>query len=134
MFHKSCFNLILSNNKCQKNKNCSKHIPQRLQTRSLLSFFNQNILDREMIFLDNHYIIEPESDENKRDIEKKLYNLNEIKYDSRYCDMCVICLDKFNKNEEIVLLDCEHNYHKNCIQKWLYEYNNKCPMCNLSIN
>ena len=134
MFHKSCFNLTLSNNKCQKNKNCSKQIPQRLQTKSLLSFFNQNILDNRMIFLDNHYIIEPESDENKRDIEKKLYNLNEIKYDSRYCDICVICLDKFNKNEDIVLLDCEHNYHKKCIQKWLYEYNNKCPMCNLSIN
>jgi len=42
---------------------------------------------------------------------------------------CTICLDNFEDNEKIILLECNHNFHKNCIEKWLKEYSYKCPLC-----
>ena len=42
---------------------------------------------------------------------------------------CVICLSKFKDNDDIRLLKCKHNFHTECIDKWLKDYNYKCPIC-----
>ena len=39
---------------------------------------------------------------------------------------CSICLDVIEQNRRE--LKCTHNYHKECIEKWL-EKSNKCPLC-----
>lgn len=44
-------------------------------------------------------------------------------------EVCVICLCKFEDNDNIRLLPCNHNFHVVCIDKWLIEYNYKCPVC-----
>ena len=46
---------------------------------------------------------------------------------------CPICIDKFNidttvKNNIIAITECEHIYHKKCIEDWCKEGNN-CPVC-----
>jgi hypothetical protein len=41
-------------------------------------------------------------------------------------DDCSICLNKENK--EIMILNCNHNFHSECLQKWLVR-NKKCPIC-----
>jgi len=48
-------------------------------------------------------------------------------------DNCIICLDKFEINNEIIYLDCSHFYHGNCIIKW-FAHNNVCPLCKRSYN
>ena len=71
-------------------------------------------------------------------------------------DNCVICLENFNnsknnenksskgsddysslnlgiKNKEISTLKCGHQFHKECISKWL-EKKNKCPLCRQIVN
>lgn len=42
---------------------------------------------------------------------------------------CTICLDDFTEQTSVRKMDCNHVFHKKCIDKWLLEYNYKCPMC-----
>ena len=48
-------------------------------------------------------------------------------------DECSICLDKYNINDIIVNLDCEHKFHKDCIKLWIKKNNNTCPQCRENI-
>lgn len=41
---------------------------------------------------------------------------------------CVICQMDFEDQEKIGMLDCHHEYHVDCIKKWLNVKNN-CPIC-----
>ncbi|XP_077239384.1 uncharacterized protein LOC143880355 isoform X2 [Tasmannia lanceolata] len=41
---------------------------------------------------------------------------------------CVICLEEYNKKERVSALDCGHNYHRACIEKWL-SIKSTCPVC-----
>lgn len=45
-------------------------------------------------------------------------------------DSCSICLEKMILNEEkdIVSMDCEHTFHKECIIEWL-KIKHMCPVC-----
>lgn len=42
---------------------------------------------------------------------------------------CPICFDKFEEDNKVVILQCKHYFHYNCIKKWLLEENNTCPIC-----
>ncbi|KAD4178974.1 hypothetical protein R6Q59_022533 [Mikania micrantha] len=42
--------------------------------------------------------------------------------------ICVICQMDFEDQEKIRVLDCRHEYHVECIKKWLTVKNN-CPIC-----
>lgn len=53
--------------------------------------------------------------------------INKIKTSNEILeDVCSICLNKENK--EIMILNCNHNFHSECLQKWLVR-NKKCPIC-----
>ncbi|KAL0301213.1 UNVERIFIED_CONTAM: putative E3 ubiquitin-protein ligase ZFP1 [Sesamum radiatum] len=41
---------------------------------------------------------------------------------------CVICQTDYEDGEDIGVLDCGHEYHKECIKKWLLE-KNTCAVC-----
>ena len=55
--------------------------------------------------------------------------LNKCKYNCKYNTTCIICFDDFKLNEEIIQLECHHNYHLECIKEWLCNNSNKCPLC-----
>jgi hypothetical protein len=51
---------------------------------------------------------------------------------------CLICLQEINNNKKT--LECQHIFHKKCIEKWFYDKNprwdeydcyrkNSCPIC-----
>jgi len=44
-------------------------------------------------------------------------------------NQCSICMDNFKDNDKIIILGCNHYYHKKCICKWFKKYNNFCPIC-----
>eukprot|EP00794_Sanderia_malayensis_P015346 gene15347-16922_t len=46
---------------------------------------------------------------------------------------CVICLEHFRENEELVVLTCNHVFHEPCIMKWLDEAS-VCPVCRAFIS
>ncbi len=69
------------------------------------------------------------SEENFNNLEYKSFkelNLNESKE-------CLICIDYFNDDDEVLKIECNHLFHKNCIKGWLCEESNKCPICRIEI-
>lgn len=44
-------------------------------------------------------------------------------------DKCTICLSEFEEKDHVRLLKCNHFFHQVCIDPYLKNYNNKCPMC-----
>ena len=48
--------------------------------------------------------------------------------DENACD-CSVCLDTFDPGDEITCLPCNHEFHKECIERWLRQ-KNVCVFCN----
>lgn len=46
--------------------------------------------------------------------------------------ICVVCQERFQHNENLKLLPCNHHFHVECIDKWLFE-NKTCPLCQKEI-
>ncbi|XP_026434734.1 E3 ubiquitin-protein ligase CIP8-like [Papaver somniferum] len=44
-------------------------------------------------------------------------------------EICIVCQDKYENQDKIATLDCKHEYHQDCITKWLVR-KNVCPICN----
>lgn len=42
---------------------------------------------------------------------------------------CTVCLGEFKPKQHIRKLQCEHEFHKKCIDKWLLQGNSCCPLC-----
>lgn len=45
---------------------------------------------------------------------------------------CVICLEKFKDGQDVRIVPCRHEFHKECIDPWLLS-NYTCPLCMLNI-
>lgn len=45
---------------------------------------------------------------------------------------CVVCMSDFEDGEDLIILDCFHRYHKECIDSWLTK-NSTCPICKTDI-
>ena len=41
---------------------------------------------------------------------------------------CSICLENYKKDDMIIILSCNHNFHEACILPWIKD-NNTCPHC-----
>ena len=44
-------------------------------------------------------------------------------------DVCSICLDKLDIEQNYKLPECGHTYHTNCIMQWVRAGHPKCPYC-----
>lgn len=42
--------------------------------------------------------------------------------------VCLVCLEFYKKNEELLILECNHIFHKYCIKSWL-KIKDFCPNC-----
>jgi len=48
-------------------------------------------------------------------------------------DTCVICLEEFTAGMQIKILPCKHGFHGECIDPWLSERSDQCPICKQSV-
>ena len=48
------------------------------------------------------------------------------------CNICSICLEKIKYNDCVILIKCQHVFHKNCLATWFEEQYN-CPNCRSEI-
>ncbi|XP_073313869.1 probable E3 ubiquitin-protein ligase ZFP1 isoform X1 [Primulina huaijiensis] len=55
-------------------------------------------------------------------------NLEETPSVDERVNFCVICQTAYMDGETIGTLDCEHEYHQECIKTWLL-FKNSCPIC-----
>ncbi|KAI8647303.1 hypothetical protein BD408DRAFT_408960 [Parasitella parasitica] len=42
---------------------------------------------------------------------------------------CQVCLNNYQSEDDVRVLACHHGFHKDCIDKWLTEGQNQCPLC-----
>ncbi|KAI8989478.1 hypothetical protein BDB01DRAFT_782027 [Pilobolus umbonatus] len=42
---------------------------------------------------------------------------------------CQVCLSNYQSEDDLRILSCHHGFHKECIDKWLTEGQNRCPLC-----
>jgi len=48
--------------------------------------------------------------------------------------MCSICLDDENKEKVVVITECHHSFHKECLDVWLKtDTKSSCPFCRQKI-
>jgi len=47
-------------------------------------------------------------------------------------DKCAICLEIFEPDSKVCLLNCKHIFHKECIKGWI-NIKNTCPTCRVTI-
>lgn len=55
-------------------------------------------------------------------------NLEEAASEEQETDSCIICQDEYKNQEKIGILQCGHEYHADCLKKWLL-VKNVCPVC-----
>ncbi|KAG5626239.1 hypothetical protein H5410_011457, partial [Solanum commersonii] len=48
-------------------------------------------------------------------------------------EICVICQCKYENDETIVALKCQHEYHNSCLKQWLLKGKRCCPICRSSV-
>jgi hypothetical protein len=48
---------------------------------------------------------------------------------------CIICYDKYTPDENVTKLDCNerHMFHSKCIESWISQGHNSCPVCRAPI-
>jgi hypothetical protein len=46
-------------------------------------------------------------------------------------EKCTICLEKYENEENVVKIRCNHVFHKTCLSKWEENNNNTCPVCRI---
>jgi hypothetical protein len=67
------------------------------------------------------------NEEVKIDIQSKLFVDTEKTFTS-----CSICSDDYKDEDVVTSLNCNHIFHKNCIEEWGH-YNPVCPVCKATI-
>ncbi|RDX83042.1 putative E3 ubiquitin-protein ligase ZFP1, partial [Mucuna pruriens] len=55
-------------------------------------------------------------------------NMEEKASEEHETDSCIICQDEYKNQEKIGILQCGHEYHADCLRKWLL-VKNVCPIC-----
>jgi len=58
---------------------------------------------------------------------KKIKDPSDIELD------CPICLEEFKRGEYYRKLECDHCFHKKCIDRWFKKDHSECPMCRKKI-
>ena len=44
-------------------------------------------------------------------------------------ESCAICVDDFKDKDTVRVLPCKHYFHINCIDEWLTNHSDVCPLC-----
>ena len=104
---------------------------------------------KKKIFLDINPVNRQEEiiQEKRKNAEKKFNEIKRIQYknviDKNNRNNCVICLENFEDEDEVIEMNCFHLFHYECIKKWFLpecikkwflpsnsvNINNSCPEC-----
>ena len=122
-------NITNSKEELNINENKEENIDYKCDNDSNTSSSNEEINESEEI--DEFLIYEnPIEDEIMENLPvAKLSDIEKLSDENR---KCTICLEFFNKDDNIIYLPCIHIYHEECIKHW-FKCQNFCPICRLKI-
>ena len=69
-------------------------------------------------------------------ITQVVSSLSRVPVDStKHRDDCVICMEGFKPGDTLTVLKCNpnHYFHNHCIESWVKEGKNTCPICRAPI-
>ena len=68
--------------------------------------------------------------------DQEFNNLDEVEFDSLDKEhTCNICLETIiDDDSRIIRLSCNHIFNYDCIENWLKNYSNKCPVCRTEVS
>jgi hypothetical protein len=46
---------------------------------------------------------------------------------------CAVCLSRFEQGDLVRMLPCRHEFHEDCVDKWLLEQDRRCPCCRIDV-
>jgi len=61
--------------------------------------------------------------------EDEMDKIKKYKSDKTLEEKCSVCMTYIKTEQEVSELPCKHEFHSECIEPWLKEYNYKCPIC-----
>ena len=95
---------------------------------------NRNNGNNMLTFSDSDSSSDYNNDGLKEDIIHKfpITKLNNIKKLDNEKKKCLICLERFKKDDFIIALYCIHIFHSKCIKEWMRKQNS-CPICKSKI-
>ena len=68
--------------------------------------------------------------------QKFVTSLREVPFDqSKFpedINSCMICLEQLKPGEKVIVLECGHPFHKECINPWL-KIHSECPNCRFKL-
>ncbi|KAL8218547.1 hypothetical protein R6Q57_021920 [Mikania cordata] len=104
---------------------------------SVVTMDGSNVLDHGTLVMVASYIMQYESLRAEDDhlVEENIHQQvdgNMQDDDDDDDEVCVICQGEFETGEVCAALECEHGYHKECIEKWL-QRKNDCPICRAEV-
>lgn len=67
----------------------------------------------------------------KSKFKDRRYIVVPVNYDEKKYSKCPICLDSIYYSFTIYKTDCNHVFHRSCIEKWI-KVKNFCPCCRKS--
>jgi hypothetical protein len=65
-------------------------------------------------------------------LEEEIKLLHNYKVKKEKNTNCSICLEKYKIGDEIIKLDCGHEFHSGCLKHWLTTHKT-CPICRFNI-
>ena len=78
------------------------------------------------------FIMQYSNSQNKSPLNFDFNNLVETKIINNKLieknDTCIICQECFEEEQTIMILQCDHFFHRDCLLMW-FQYQNKCPLC-----
>ena len=87
---------------------------------------NNSLIEHINISVNSISVIDIESNEEYTEIIKNVVEIDDI--ENEYDNICVICMEELECIKYKLEDNCNHVFHKDCIDKWL-EVKNICPLC-----
>ena len=119
-FNFSNFSTYSNNSNNNNNSNNSNNNYEISNDISSVFFPTVNLIER----LFNDYL------ENKNKLNDEEYKINIEKIDKKL-DECPICFS--DSETTIKIKKCQHIFCEDCIEKWLKNHKNTCPICRVNV-
>jgi len=104
------------------------YMPQQAQAPSLANYQFQNY--EALLGLAQQLADSKPKGLSKSEIDQlPLYHYtSDIKHSEISQTSCVVCMCEFENRQRLRVLQCNHEFHSKCIDKWL-KVNRSCPVC-----